>query len=265
MDPLPALFRLAALALAPLLLLAGCASVGVSPGTAQDPGAGGNRPLRLVIVPFDFHRCALNVDREGVELVAFKEALADALAADIALRAPPLGMKADVARKPPVEAEAAWLVRGSFTRVNQGSRAARAVVGFGMGGTKMETRVEVYDLASASLRPLFTFETSGGSGASPGAVISSNPYSFAASLAVGSISGVSDDQERTARMVVSYLAEQLAARGWLPSSAKVDGAKRLDDEDTRKLQGDDAPSTAFDDDSTGATAARARKTGARSK
>jgi hypothetical protein len=254
--------------LAALFLLAGCASVGVSPQAEQRSDIEGKKPLRLVVLPFGYDRCALRVDREGAELETFKRELANNLASDIAQRTSPLGLKAEVAPKPPVDAEAAWLVRGDFTRVNQGSRAARTLLGFGAGGTKVETRVEVYDLASPSLRPLFTFDTSGGSGAAPGAALSTTPYGFAASVAVGSAAGVSGDRTRTARMIVAYIAEQLAGRGWLASTAtQTAGAKRLDASDARQLEGDDAPDPSFDqDDGTSATAtARSRKAGWRSK
>ena len=63
-----------------------------------------------------------------------------------------------------------WFVRGEFKTVCQGSRLLRSAIGFGAGGTKIETHVEVYDLASNSATPFLTFSTTGGSGAEPGAI-----------------------------------------------------------------------------------------------
>ena len=63
-----------------------------------------------------------------------------------------------------------WLIRGEFTRVNQGSRLLRSTIGFGAGGTKVETNVYVYDLSKSSTTPFLTFSTSGGSNAEPGAI-----------------------------------------------------------------------------------------------
>jgi hypothetical protein len=66
--------------------------------------------------------------------------------------------------------ENAWLIRGEFTKVNQGSRLLRGAIGFGAGGTKVETNIYVYDLNQNSNTPFLTFSTTGGSNAEPGAV-----------------------------------------------------------------------------------------------
>jgi len=65
----------------------------------------------------------------------------------------------------------AWLITGEFVRVNGGSRELRGLVGLGLGGTKMETLVRVYDLSRLSKEPVLQFETSGGSNAEPGALV----------------------------------------------------------------------------------------------
>lgn len=97
----------------------------------------------------------------------------------------------------------------------------RVFFGCGAGGTKMETAVEVYDLSVSDTVPAFTFTTTGGSGATPGALI--NPNAIGVGLAAtGRIAqGVSDDSKRTARMISAYLSQMLVEHGYLsPDKAK---------------------------------------------
>ncbi|HEY8965661.1 MAG TPA: DUF4410 domain-containing protein, partial [Candidatus Methylacidiphilales bacterium] len=156
------------------VVLGGCASVGIHPVAGSGGAeAGSAKPKVIYVSPFTFERCALNVDRTGDELEKFKKDLATVFASDIADRlvnldgAPPCNVLP--AGKPPRAPQPAWWISGRFTRINQGSRALRALVGFGSGGTKFETEVSVYDLSLNSTEPLFTFVTSGGSGAMKGA------------------------------------------------------------------------------------------------
>ncbi len=125
-----------------------------------------------------------------------------------------------------------WVISGQFTRVNQGSRALRVVVGLGAGGTKMETAVQVFDSAAPGHEPALAFRTTGGSGAKPGVFVgaaSTGPAAFVGlglNVVGGSQPGVTEDTRRTARMITAYLSEDLAQRGYL-DPAKVQHAKRL--------------------------------------
>ncbi len=116
----------------------------------------------------------------------------------------------------------AWLIRGQFKTVDQGSRALRAFVGFGTGRTTLETEVQVYDLSVSAQAPLLTFETTGGSGAEPGAILSGNPIGLALGAegkATGT--GLSQDAKRTARMIAAYVSTALADRGYIaPEKAR---------------------------------------------
>ena len=260
------------------LLLEGCPSVGVHQTSAL-PLAGGSvgeadgaarHPRVVYVANFDFERCILNVDREGAERLAFKEDLARSLNADIVERIGNLGVSAQSLRAPlsaDASPQAAWLVTGHFTRVNQGSRTLRVLVGVGSGGTKMETRVALFDLSVSSIRPIATFTTSGGSGAAPGAMFSTNPYTAVAGAAVSATAGLSADRHRTARMIVAYLSQALASHGWL-EGAMVKDVKRLDAEDAKKLEGDAADASAFTSEEEarrGSFAPTSKRPGARGK
>jgi hypothetical protein len=130
---------------------AGCASVGVrNPAqTAADPAI----PKQFVVADFDSGQGVFKVDRSGDELVAFQaktaNALAVYLAADLNRSVAPAIRGSSTGGK----AANVWLITGEFVRVNQGSRALRGLVGLGAGGTKMETRVRVYDLSGHSKQP----------------------------------------------------------------------------------------------------------------
>ena len=89
----------------------------------------------------------------------------------------------------------------------------------------METRVQVYDLASQG-KPFMTFETTGGSNAMPGLITSTGPVSAAFSMATQAMMGVSDDAARTSRMITGALSEYLASRGWIAKN-KVYESKKL--------------------------------------
>ena len=118
----------------------------------------------------------------------------------------------------------AWLVRGEFVTVKQGSRLLRSAVGFGAGATKMETRVQVYDLAQNPDTPFLTFSTTGGSNAEPGAILAltTDPLE----LAVGGVSGVAhglnEDTKRTAREITAELSNYMYNRGWISKSQWIE-------------------------------------------
>jgi Domain of unknown function (DUF4410) len=93
----------------------------------------------------------------------------------------------------------------------------RMIVGLGAGGSKMETSVEVFDLAAGGGKPFMHFSTTGGSNAMPGLITSGGPgvgavYSMIHAAAVGT----TDDAARTSRMIAGALSEYYGERGWIP-------------------------------------------------
>ena len=154
-----------------VLFLASCASVSVEKMRHTIPPQEGPKtsPAEILIRPFAVSNEALRVDRDSEELEEFKKELRDRLANQMAER-----FKKHVANARVVAEGGAlpqgnfWLVTGEFQRVNQGSRLLRSVVGFGTGGTKMDTIVRVYDLFQKEPREFLAFETTGGSNVSQG-------------------------------------------------------------------------------------------------
>lgn len=200
--------------------LVSCASISVRDGSER---AAPRMPDKIMVAPFDTERGIFRVDREGAELAGFKQNLRilaqTALVADLNRR---LVSAVPTHKTRGFPRENTWLVRGEFTRVNQGSRFLRAAIGLGAGGTKMETRVRVYDLGRDSKTPFLTFSTTGGSGAEPGAIltVSTNPLEFAIQAALSSLGGIAhgitEDTRRTDRMITAVLSDYMYRKGWIP-------------------------------------------------
>lgn len=207
------------------LLSFGCASVSVRKAAFHPGPKPPTTPEKIYVRPFVLE--GLRVDRKGADLEvfaaefqrAFSHKLADRLGKNIA---PARAIAADA----PVPRSNAWLVEGSFQRLNQGSRALRAFLGWGLGGTKMECVARVYDLRRGRQEPFAVIETTGGSNAEPGAIFG-GPFGAAPRLVVTSVtSGVSADSRRTARMITATLSEYLA-KAKAPLPKKPMRAKRL--------------------------------------
>lgn len=204
------------------LFLASCASVSVEKMRHTIPPQEGPKiaPAEVLIRPFEVSNEALRVDRDSAELEKFKQELRDRLAQQMAER-----IKKHVANARVIADGDAlpqgnfWLVTGEFQRVNQGSRFLRSVVGFGTGGTKMDTVVRVYDLSQIEPREFLTFETTGGSNVSQGVlgVLTfpvGGPMAFMslANAVDGVRSGVTFDTKRTAREIAAVLSDYLQKR-----------------------------------------------------
>ena len=142
--------------------------------------------------------------------------------------------------------ESGWLIDGEILRVAPGSAPMRILVGFGAGGSKFETQVRVRRWDGRRLGPPFlAFRTTGGSGASPGLVaalvdypiviplLATGPlatpftvYTISNKVATETASrGVSDDTERTARMLVGALSDYMVERGFIAPEHAI-GVKR---------------------------------------
>jgi hypothetical protein len=202
--------------------LAGCASISVQP-TGESRQA--EKPEKIYVATFHTARGTFNVDRDGADLRDFKHnlrvMLQMAMVTDLSKRLIPAEM-APVS-EPQLDRHRAWLIRGSFIRVNQGSRLLRGAVGFGAGATKLETRVEVYDLDLSADKPFLTFTTTGGSNAEPGAVTGlwTDPVTAVVGVGLSGIGnfihGVTEDTKRTSREITAVMSDYMFRRHWIDS------------------------------------------------
>lgn len=195
------------------LALSACASVtvkNVDKSHGRRPTA---KPGTYYVVPFSTAGATVgenqNRKNPGQLGAEGQRLLAQAMVSDISKSLGP----ARLVSSPAQAGRDGWLVTGDFTRLNEGNRYLRMFIGLGAGGTKMETRVRVINLP-ASNPPFLTFNTTGGSGATLGAV--TNPgYSSPATALMNARMGVTDDAERTARMITAAIADYQVQRGWL--------------------------------------------------
>lgn len=204
--------------------LASCASISVKEKPDVNLAKGEIQPQLIYVRDFTVQLEAFNVDRKDAKLAEFEKQTVEAMSRELLERLSKIYPCERLAADAPAPAGACWVLEGRFLRVNQGSRALRMFIGFGAGGTKMETAVQVYDLAQAGVQPIMSFDTTGGSNAGPGAMASSNPYSAAATAAGASAHGISEDTRRTSRMIVAYVSEYLGEKGWI-SKEQVKNAK----------------------------------------
>jgi len=220
--------RLSILAAIVPFLLSACSSVSVDKVTRL--GSAAVTPKQIYVQDFETPTGIFRVDRGGKNLENFESQFSAALSRAIAERIrKKIGPAVDVRRSYQPPREQAWLVTGSFITVNQGSRAMRAAVGFGLGGTKLESLVTVFDLSTRRPRPILKFVTSGGSNAMPGAapgLILPNYWLLAADVIGKGLPGLNADMIRTSRQVVAVLSEYMVQEGVLPS-AKIYRSKKI--------------------------------------
>jgi hypothetical protein len=207
--------------------LSACSSVSVKD---YHSARGVSKPARIYVAPFDTSSGAFNIagDKTGGKDPAFRKnistILADYTVQNVGKHVAPATKVASAAAAP----KSGWLVTGRFIRVNTGSRGMRVLIGLGAGGTKMETAVDVYDLASGRGKPFMHFTTTGGSNAMPGLLSSTGPGSAAFSMLSQASTGVTDDAARTSRMIAGGLSEYFGEHGWTPKD-KVFKIKRPGD------------------------------------
>lgn len=206
------IFRMVACLLA-CSIFSGCASVSLSKREWIEPAA--PAPERILVGPFTLDRGNARVGREGGGFAEFEGEFLREFSGRLAERLSKHVAPAEVLETDgKIPKGRVWVVRGHFTRLNQGSRALRAFVGFGLGGTKTEARFEVFRAGSRGrLEKIAEFETTGGSNAEPGALFSS-PFGAGPRLVTQlAASGLSADARRTARMVTAAISEKLHSRG----------------------------------------------------
>jgi hypothetical protein len=207
--------------------LCSCASVSVRKLERLNGNGPKTAPEKILVRPFTFHEPSLRVDRSGERLERFKYDLQERFTRNLVKRLPKYIAPAEpVAATAPLPRGNYWLIEGRFERINQGSRLLRALVGFGVGGTKMDTTVLVYDLSGRKPKPFLLIETTGGSNASPGAIGTAAYFvsgvtalGSAANLLEGVRSGVTFDAARTSREVAASVGYYAREEQGLPQTA----------------------------------------------
>jgi hypothetical protein len=211
--------------------LTSCASISVDDARAS---VRQNKPSLVYVTDFSTAHADFEVDRTGDALAGFKSNLRLMLSTGLVKEISDRLVPAIAESKPGNQREKnAWLVRGEFVTVKQGSRLLRSAIGFGAGGTKLETRVQVYDAQNPGA-PFLTFSTTGGSNAEPGAILAftTDPLQLAIGGVSGAAHGLSEDAARTAREITAELSDYMYARGWISADQRVAPKHERDLENT---------------------------------
>ena len=192
-------------------MLAGCASVSV--GNIHPKGTPPKSlPSKIFVREFTAPPDVFHVDRSEEKLLEFVKKERHALAVDLAGQLSKYIAPAEILPEgKPLPKGNYWLLEGVYDLVNQGSRALRIGIGFGAGGTKLETRAIFSNLASGKPVPFLSLLTTGGSGMAPGAWAAFTPAGAfyipgaVANAGGASLGGLSVDRNRTAREVLSLI------------------------------------------------------------
>jgi hypothetical protein len=160
-------------------------------------------------------------------------ALSDDLVADLVK----LGFHASRAKRGTVARDGDLVVDGQFIDIDEGNRLKRIVIGFGAGGSKVNTNVQVYQ--GGTHNKLLAFSTHADSGEMPGAAVTmtagavaTGGVSVAGAAATAAVGGVKAHRSATAQMAgrsadqaSKYLSEFFAKEGWI-AEAQSKTAKR---------------------------------------
>jgi uncharacterized protein DUF4410 len=150
----------------------------------------------------------------------------DALAEEIVDALKPLGFVERVARGTTARGND-LIIDGQFVTVDEGNPLHRLIIGFGQGGSSVQTRVQVYQ--NPEDRKLMEFTTRSDSSKLPGAApilgagaIAQGGVTAGMVVANGAVSGVKTYKSDVARMaaasgdqVARYLSEFFATQGWI--------------------------------------------------
>jgi hypothetical protein len=134
-------------------------------------------------------------------------------------------------------------ITGQFLNVDEGNKAARLVVGFGKGQSRVDVRIQLYEygLDQSSTEPeiaptkLLEFDTHADSGSMPGAIVTGPAGAAAAggltagvaaaNVGIGAIKGYRSAMEamtsRSVEQAVDRLSEYFGRHGWIrPGNVK---------------------------------------------
>ena len=222
------------------LAITGCAPTSVQTTYQRDVRL--QRPERILVYDFTGKADEVHLDRGiGAQLeqmtssatqteqeIAIGRAAARTLSQELVQRLNDLGLPAERAFGAPTRWGRALVIEGQFVSIDQGNRTERVVVGLGVGGSDMQTRVQVYTTTPNGLEQVQDFATNVASGYKPGMAetmgVGAAAGTLAASAAVGTGLGVASETfsasvnaeaKRTAKAVAERLQTYFVEQGWI--------------------------------------------------
>ncbi|MEI7865112.1 MAG: DUF4410 domain-containing protein [Chthoniobacterales bacterium] len=214
------------------LLMAGCSSVSVIDEKENASLAPRVRPVALYVRPFavaskaDFQVAPATLGED------VRSKVGQLILDGVLSRGNDLVASTGILKAGDPAPEKGLLLEGVVLFANQGSRALRLGIGFGLGRSRLETAVKIYNLEASRKKPWITCRTTGGSNHEPGLVTSlimPVPITLpvlAGAVAGGAMStisigdkGVTQDSKRTGRVIAAVLHDHLVMRGLIRRKA----------------------------------------------
>lgn len=218
------------------LVLVGCAKANLDVTQRADMSL--PRPDHLVVHDFVVSSSDVKLDR-GIsakaardlkgrtptqEELAVGRAVATALSKELTAELNKRGITAYRAGTAPSMTRTSGAIVGQFVSIDQGDRTQRVWLGFGLGGSKLDTRVLLYQggevvsrgivTTSASLKPGMLVSL--GAGAATGGIGTAAALGAGgATLSESVLATVEADAKRAARAIADRIEQGYKERGWL--------------------------------------------------
>ena len=222
--------------LAGVVVLAGCASADVEELRDYE-GAALPKPDRVVVYDFAYAPEPDEADSPAdgqpqaalsAEEIAYGREIANLLQAVLVEEIRAMGLPAERIEDLSRTQGTMLMIHGQFLSVNEGSGAARFLIGFGAGRTKVVTRTQVYHFTPQRQRLIEEFEVVATSGSKPGFIlplgVGSATGNLARSVLLGGTAGVASevlgadvvsDTQRTGEELAESLEDFFEQQGWL--------------------------------------------------
>lgn len=224
-----------------LFILAACAPTHVDQTREYTGKASLPRPDRVLVYDFAVSEKDVKLNtgigarlgnmvtgaKENEEQVKVGKAVAKALSESLVKELNHLGLPVERATPGARPTNSTVAIHGQFLTIDEGNRARRMVIGFGIGGTEVRTKVQVFQGPEPTPVLLEEFETKAESSKKPGmgpmAGVGVAATGAASSAAVAGGVGtatefnqtVEGDASRTAKEVAKPISRLFAGQGWI--------------------------------------------------
>jgi len=154
----------------------------------------------------------------------------DAMATELTQKIADLGLNAIRADKSLQVTPGSILITGYFVNINEGNSLRRQIIGFGMGESRLSSKVQVLAPSPSGHKELIAFDANADSGHMPGvavmgpagAIAGAGAVGIAANAAIGGIksykSNSAEQADELATKITAHLAAYFAKQGWIDPS-----------------------------------------------
>jgi hypothetical protein len=243
------------------LLGAGCGTTIVQPGVPYTGAALAQRPERILVYDFAVTTAEVKENQgifqskinemEGITTREHEQDIADEVrkvAAETLVEGiRKLGLPAERAAANVLMTPRSLGIVGQFIDVDEGNKAQRIVIGFGLGASRVDIRVQVYghgltrdEKKEAAPIQLLTFQTRAESGKMPGAALTLGAGAAAQGTVTAGVAGANVAKSgvttyrsamgqmtaRSAEQAVTYLSEFFFIQGWIPQDKMIKAERK---------------------------------------